>query len=580
MRQKRAVSLAIVVLPALAVGGALLTAALIRLVLPRSGTVRFWNGEDYVQPETAADRAALLDAEVLATASLIELFGSMILILTIAAAIYSANQARKTLEHSRKELQVAQNFNQQQLRITQEGQITDRFFKAIEQLGARRSDDEPNIEARLGGIYALERIAQDSCFGDSSSPDWCRDHWPTMEFLMSYVRDNATSESSPIVESGERPRPRTDIQSILSVIGRRNTFQRQFDSERKNKIELPQAFLQGANLRNTFLQGAELQKADLQQAELVNAQLRWAVFWKAKLMRTDFTGAGLQIANLEETNLRGALFIEAEMHDADLCRAEMQESILYEAKMQRATLWHANLEGAELQGADLSHAQLQWASFHRTNLKGARLHGANLRDTRLEGVDLSDVVGLSQWQLDDGAILDEKTRLPDGECLHRPVGMPDCSELGSDFSARGRKVSALITRADRLLLVSSPGPNGPELQLPCFSIGPFETPLTATFRGGRSLLDAATFEAVEYLGSHWIESRDDRGCDYSQRFFFQLVCDGGLPDDRELELAADGNSSRTDVEQNQFTWWKLESGFPDVVDEETKCFLDSRLSRL
>ena len=41
-------------------------------------------------------------------------------------------------------------------RLTQEGQITDRYTKAIEQLGS----DKPDV--RLGGIYALERIAKDS----------------------------------------------------------------------------------------------------------------------------------------------------------------------------------------------------------------------------------------------------------------------------------------------------------------------------------------------------------------------------------------------------------------------------------
>jgi hypothetical protein len=40
--------------------------------------------------------------------------------------------------------------------ITEEGQITDRFSKAIDQLGSDK------LEIRLGGIYALERIAQES----------------------------------------------------------------------------------------------------------------------------------------------------------------------------------------------------------------------------------------------------------------------------------------------------------------------------------------------------------------------------------------------------------------------------------
>ncbi len=42
------------------------------------------------------------------------------------------------------------------LQVNQEGQITERFSRAIEHLG----DDR--LAVRLGGIYALERIARDS----------------------------------------------------------------------------------------------------------------------------------------------------------------------------------------------------------------------------------------------------------------------------------------------------------------------------------------------------------------------------------------------------------------------------------
>ena len=41
-------------------------------------------------------------------------------------------------------------------RLTQQGQITDRHTKAIQQLGSEKA------EVRLGGIYALERITNDS----------------------------------------------------------------------------------------------------------------------------------------------------------------------------------------------------------------------------------------------------------------------------------------------------------------------------------------------------------------------------------------------------------------------------------
>jgi hypothetical protein len=63
--------------------------------------------------------------------------------------------------------------NQETLKTTQQGQITERFTKAIEQLG-----DKERLMVRLGGIYALEQVAKDS---ESH-------HWPVMEVLTSFAR--------------------------------------------------------------------------------------------------------------------------------------------------------------------------------------------------------------------------------------------------------------------------------------------------------------------------------------------------------------------------------------------------------
>jgi ABC-type multidrug transport system fused ATPase/permease subunit len=53
-------------------------------------------------------------------------------------------------------------FTWRTLQVNREGQITERFTRAIEQLGATHDDMSKNLELRLGGIYALERIAKES----------------------------------------------------------------------------------------------------------------------------------------------------------------------------------------------------------------------------------------------------------------------------------------------------------------------------------------------------------------------------------------------------------------------------------
>ena len=59
--------------------------------------------------------------------------------------------------------------------LTEQGQVTDRFTKAIEQLGADK------LDVRLGGIYALERVARDSA----------EDHPTVMEVLAAFIREHS-----------------------------------------------------------------------------------------------------------------------------------------------------------------------------------------------------------------------------------------------------------------------------------------------------------------------------------------------------------------------------------------------------
>ena len=47
------------------------------------------------------------------------------------------------------------------LQTSQEGQIIERYTKAVDQLGAIDRSGSPAIEIRFGGIYSLERIANE-----------------------------------------------------------------------------------------------------------------------------------------------------------------------------------------------------------------------------------------------------------------------------------------------------------------------------------------------------------------------------------------------------------------------------------
>jgi hypothetical protein len=271
-------------------------------------------------------------------------------------------------------------------KAAQDKQITERFTKAVEQLASQE------VAVRLGGIYALERIANDSE----------KDHWTIMEILTAFVREppplKAPLEAEKsllelptyIQKAKDDKQPqklRIDIQAALTVIGRRDTEK---DPENQ-KLDLSNADIAGANLSKAKLEGANFYQANLQKANIAEANL--------------------QKANLTEANLQGAILIEAHLQGAELGKAQLKKAALGGAKLQGARLSYANLQGAFLQSADLrstrlSYAQLQEANFYRANLEGADLNQANL-----EGAFLREAKNLTQKQI-ESASGDSTTVLP------------------------------------------------------------------------------------------------------------------------------------------------------------------------
>ena len=178
------------------------------------------------------------------------------------------------------------------VKAAEEGQITERFTRAIDQLGQNGPD---KMAIRLGGIYALERIAKDSE----------KDHGPIMEVLTTYVQQNASvpredpEREDPEEERWEEelPLPTADIQAILTVIGRRETTG---NNRRNDPLRLTSTRLYGANMRGANLCGVRLNFADLREADLREADLRGADLTRADLTRADLRGA----KNLTENQVR------------------------------------------------------------------------------------------------------------------------------------------------------------------------------------------------------------------------------------------------------------------------------------
>ena len=324
--------------------------------------------------------------------------------------------------------------------LSREGHVTDRYTKAIEQLGSEQ------LAVRVGAIYALERIMIDSR----------RDHPTIVEVLAAYVREStprpdphdrdAEADRLAGYEDGSLPLPRagadldavlrvrgpaTDVQAALTVLGRRPSGRGE-----RAKLDLRSTYLSGADLTGADLGGADLggatlHYADLRDADLTGAHLVLATLTNAVLLRADLTRADLGGADLTHANLFGANLTRVQLVGTTLTDANLMDANLDSADLTSANLTSAILDGADLMGADLTSADLtdanlvgaylNFAILTDADLLRANLTSANLRDAHLTRANLTSAnltsavllrADLTGAHLDDANLTDAV--LPDG----------------------------------------------------------------------------------------------------------------------------------------------------------------------
>jgi Pentapeptide repeats (8 copies) len=221
-------------------------------------------------------------------------------------------------------LLVGAYFTYRQLRTTREGQITERYTRAVDQLG------HAQLDVRLGGIYALERIARDSP----------ADRATIGEVLTAFVRSHAPwpprlpgqyVATAPIGEVPELQVRAADVQASVKVLGRGGFAQ---PEDQGGRLDLHAVDLRCANLAGAHLERAYLYGAHLEQANFYGAHLDQAILCKAHLER-----AGLGDAHLDQAYLGDAHLRRAHLEGANLRRAHLINAHLERAVADKETIW-------------------------------------------------------------------------------------------------------------------------------------------------------------------------------------------------------------------------------------------------
>ncbi|MFF1713989.1 pentapeptide repeat-containing protein [Streptomyces sp. NPDC058268] len=243
-------------------------------------------------------------------------------------------------------------------RLTQRGQVTERFTKALERLGSTE------MYVRIGGLLALEQIVQDAPSQAEHS----------MQVLKAFVRDRAklgtvsrsgVPRSARIAEARRAARSRGGVASVPAASVRTR----------------PDADVQQAL---TALTGPPTQPGGHPDDSI------WE--WDGGSEHVD---SGRKI-DLGDLNLAGANF-----HRADLCGVWLDGADLSGARMTRAYL-----QGASLEGANLTRAEM-----YRANCNGTRMDDADLTDAYIDGADMTNAYGLTLEQV-LAAEVTSRTSLP------------------------------------------------------------------------------------------------------------------------------------------------------------------------
>jgi uncharacterized protein YjbI with pentapeptide repeats len=244
--------------------------------------------------------------------------------------------SRESQEEGRRAQTEALNLQTAALTLQGEGLLTDRYSKAIEQLG---QPGKEKLAVRLGGIHALHRIA-------TASPV---DQPSIVAVLSAFIQQQGSVPADDDPARLDAHRPAVDAQAAANVIGR---LPRLADQE---TIDWTGVHLERGSLPNVNLSGAYLGFTHLQRIYLSDSICRGA--------------------NFNRADLRGAILTGVDLTDAKLTSA----------KLEGARLERANLAGADFRGAALESASLS---------------AANLRQTDFRGTDLSKVRGLNRKQLE------------------------------------------------------------------------------------------------------------------------------------------------------------------------------------
>lgn len=243
-----------------------------------------------------------------------------------------------------------------QATTAQESHLTGIFTKSVELLGLVReiktltadgspvARSLPNLEARLGALYSLERLLRESN----------KDQQAILETLCAYIRENSPlkipedeNERDSISSGKNAPEPsrRTDVQAAITIIGRRSTVIHDIGRREGWRLDLRETNLVGYDFSSLNFDASDFSGSFLNFCKLNGASFQSSLF-----TNTLFCGAELNRASLALSSFNHCNFKSAKIKDADFSQTTIEDTDLREA----------HVENLDIRGANLANAFSSW----------------------------------------------------------------------------------------------------------------------------------------------------------------------------------------------------------------------------
>lgn len=229
------------------------------------------------------------------------------------------NQAKAAHEQAEQQSRQVENVSRQ-IGISEQGHITERFTRAIEQLGSDK------LFLRLSAIAALERIGRDS--NDSTD-----DVLAVLSLLSGFVRENTSIEKTDDIKVAASPMPLDILESILALSRLARQY-RTFLEENGLYIQLWKTQLSGPHppLSNAYFGRFNFSGASLLGKTFFNSDCHDTKFIKANLDHAMFENLSLEGADFSGAKLNTVLFNEVDMKNVCLDYAHCNVTIFQNPK--------------------------------------------------------------------------------------------------------------------------------------------------------------------------------------------------------------------------------------------------------